>query len=277
MLLTPRYGEDPLISIEVRDPGPHPIVSQHRRLEAQLAELSDDEWHSPSRCHGWTVRDVVTHLASANSFWALSIQAGQAGEPTRFMAGFDPVATPAEMAAKDQCSPQEALEQLVVTGQALADAIDRLQPNDWDLLAEAPPGHLPIWLVADHALWDCWVHERDILLPLDRAVVVDATEVRTCLHYAATLGRAFALASGRNEQGAIVIEASDPDDHVVVEVDAVTVRVHAGPGPDGVAAVQGDAVALLEMLSMRDTAHPVPAELGWLTDGLARVFDQAPG
>jgi uncharacterized protein (TIGR03083 family) len=38
------------------------IDAQRTRLAALLDDLTDDEWHQPSLCAGWTVRDVAAHL-----------------------------------------------------------------------------------------------------------------------------------------------------------------------------------------------------------------------
>lgn len=275
MLLTPAYGDRPILSVEVRDQGPHPVMRQRRRLEALLRDLSAEDWHRPSRCAGWTVQDVITHLSSTNSFWAFSIGAGLAGEPTRFLATFDPVASPAQMVDKVRGTPvRQTLDEFVAGNDALAAVIDGLDEDGWATLAEAPPGHLPIQLVADHALWDSWVHERDVALPLDQQPVVEADEVRCCLRYGVGLGLAFALTNGSTVTGAMAVDVDGPDDHVVVEVDHHHVRVHGGDAPDGAPHLRGGAVALVELLSIRDPGVAPPDGLRWLTDGLAEVFDQ---
>ena len=38
------------------------IAAQRLALAAELDRLTDDEWHTPSLCDGWTVRDVAAHL-----------------------------------------------------------------------------------------------------------------------------------------------------------------------------------------------------------------------
>ncbi len=275
MLLTPRYTAPPVLSVEVRSPGAHPLVAQRQRLGELLADLSDAEWAHPSRCEGWTVQDVVTHLTSTNGFWVLSIQAGLAGEPTRFLGAFDPVATPAQLVDQVQgTAVAETLEAYAASTGTLVDVIDALDDEQWDVLAEAPPGHLPIRLVADHALWDCWVHERDIVLPLGRPPVVEAAEVLTCLRYGAGLGHSFQLCRGLSEEGAMAICVTDPASELVVAVGPEQVRVHGGRAPEGTGELRGDAVEVLERLSMRDVGTPSPAELAWFTAGLAEVFDQ---
>jgi uncharacterized protein (TIGR03083 family) len=275
MLLTPRYGDRPILAVEVRDAGPHPIMRQRRRLEGFLRDLTEDDWHRPTRCEGWSVQDVITHLTSTNGFWAFSIGAGLAGEPTRFLATFDPVASPAQMVDKVRGTPiDQTLGEFSAGNDALETVIDGLDETGWSGLAEAPPGHLPIRLVADHALWDAWVHERDVLLPLGRPPVVEPDEVRACLRYAVGLGLAFALTRGEVAGGAMVVEVADPDDRLVVAVEDDVIRVHGGATPDGSLQVRGDAVALVEHLSIRDPGVAPPPGIGWLTSGLAEVFDQ---
>src|SRR6187402_199779 len=98
MQLTPRYGSDPIITL---DGSPSaiaaPAVRQRRRLAATLASFTDEQWAHPSRCEGWSSRDVIVHLDSTNAFWAFSAAEGLRGEPTRFLTTFDPVTSPAQL------------------------------------------------------------------------------------------------------------------------------------------------------------------------------------
>ncbi len=276
MLLQPRYGHPPVIVVDARVPGDeHPVMRQRRRLEALLGELDEAGWQHPTRCAGWSVQDVITHLVSTNGFWSLSMRAGLAGEPTRFLGTFDPVATPALLVdMAEGTPPAETLEQFVAGNDDLASLIETFGFDEWNTIAEAPPGHLPIGLVADHALWDGWVHERDIALPLGRPVVVDPDEVLTSLRYAACLGRGFDASTGTREAPPVVVEVRDPDAVVVVTLEEGVVRVGDGPAPEGALRGEGDAVEVLEMLSVRDPGLPMPEAVAALTAGLATVFDQ---
>lgn len=42
-------------------------------LAAYLRTLSDEDWHAPSLCHGWSVKDVVAHVVSYEELGALGV------------------------------------------------------------------------------------------------------------------------------------------------------------------------------------------------------------
>ena len=277
MQLTPRYGGPPILDLRaaVGDPA-EPLVRQRRRLAAVLGGLDDDAWAADSRCAGWSVRDVVAHLVTTNQFWALSLGAALAGEPTRLLATFDPVATPAALVDATRSQPAaEVLAAFVETNDALAAGVAGIDGDGWSMPGEAPPGHVPLRAVVLHALWDAWVHERDVVLPLGLAPVEEPDEIAGCLAYAAALGPVFALTRGTDRRGAIAVEATEPDLRLVVEVgEAVTVR--SGDAPAGALSLAGRAVDLVEALSVRAPLPcPVPDGDRWLVQGLVDVFDGA--
>ena len=143
----------------------------------------------------------------------------------------------------------------------------------WSTPAEAPPGHVAIALVAQHALWDSWVHERDIVLPLALPCTVEADEVAAALTYAAALSPAFLACQGSTRAGVVEVCTTDPDVQVRVEVGAQVV-IGDGPAPADAIRITGDAVAVLEALSHRGP-FPVPLapEDRWVLGGLEQAFD----
>ena len=121
-----------------------------------LRELTAAQSNTRSRCEGSTARDVVAHLVGVNSFWHGSITAGLAGAPTRVLGGFDPAATPPLMVEQmASITPLEVLDQFVSTSEAVLSVLAGLDEDSWCVAAESPAGHVPIRLVAQHALWDC--------------------------------------------------------------------------------------------------------------------------
>jgi uncharacterized protein (TIGR03083 family) len=277
MELRPRYDGPPILDLGpgAANPGA-PMVRQRARLGALLTELTDDEWAHPSRCDGWSTRDVVSHLITVNQFWAVSIGAARGGAPTRFLTDFDPVATPAQLVDAQRHRPvAEVLEKYDASCAELAAAVDGLQDDQWDLLGEAPPGHIALRGVVGHALWDSWVHERDILLPLGRRQVEEPDEIRDSLRYAAVLGLALLVLGGHEGREVVALDVTEPDVQLTVAV-GPTVSVRDGlPEADPTVRLRGTAVDVLEALSVRQPFTDLPDEHRGLLGGLAAVFDQA--
>lgn len=273
MQLNPRYDDPTFLRLLTpTDPPGAATIRQRARLADLLAGLTPDQWASESRCAGWSVQDVIAHLTTTNQFWAFSLAADP---PTRFLATFDPVASPAELVegVRGQ-SPDETLARFVETNDALTAAIGAI--DDWDRPAEAPPGHIPVRGVVLHALWDSWIHERDIALPLGMEPAREDDEVLGTLTYAASLGLLFDAVYGDGSPRTLAVEVTDPDASFVVELDGgVTVRPAEPADFEAEAAgtvVRGPAVDVAEALSLRGPfPEPVPAEV---MRGLATVFDQ---
>ena len=276
MLLTPRYDDPAFLRFDLPlgDPAV-PLLRQRRRLAGLLGELDDAQWAAATRCEGWSVQDVVAHLVTTNQFWAFSIASALGGEPTRFLATFDPVVSTVEMVAAVRSQrPADVLDRFVETNEAIAAAIADLDDDGWSTLAEAPPGHVPLRALALHALWDAWIHERDIVFPLGLTPVEEPDEIAGCLGYGAALSPAFGVAAGTTRQGAIAVEATDPDICFVVEV-GESVVVRAGDAPPDALRLYGPAVELVEALCFRmPLPCPVPDDHQWLLSGLAEVFDR---
>lgn len=277
MLASPRYEGPPIISMS-GDPGDQlaPFVRQRRRLQATLEALDPDDWSSPTRCDEWSVQDVVAHLVGVNAFWQASVRAGLAGTPTRVLVGFDPAVTPALMVEPmRELAPAEVLERFVASNDGLLAVFDGLDDGQWMTAAETPAGHVAIRVVAHHALWDCWIHERDIALPLGLTPAVEPDEIRSSLRYVSALGPAFALSTGRTFADVFAVEANDPNESFVLDVDhSVVVRDDDGRDRADEMCLRGGALTLVEALSLR-APLPASAPNSWreLLRGLATAFD----
>jgi uncharacterized protein (TIGR03083 family) len=273
--LTPQYGDRPVITLD-GDPSAIavPAVRQRRRLAATLASLSAEQWAHASRCAGWSARDVIVHLESTNAFWEFSIAAGRTGEPTRMLQTFDPVASPAKLVARSEISWPEVAERFAASSATFTALLESLDETDWPKIAEAPPGHITISATAHHALWDSWVHERDVLLPLGLPLAVEPDEVAACLRYVAGVTPGFAITRGLARTGTFAVVASDPSVAFVVEI-ASGVQVRDRRPDDAVElTLTGDAVELLEALSVRrPLGQVVPPESAWMIGGLQEIFE----
>lgn len=274
MQLEPRYGDAPILRLD-GDPSAifEPLVRQNERLGNKLATLTDEQWAAGSRCEKWTVRDVIVHLGITNQFWTMSVAAGVAGEPTRMLEGFDPATTPLALGAGNDDSSADVLEQFLQASAAWRSTLEGLSSAYWEAQAEAPPGHLSVSAVAHHALWDSWVHERDILLPLGETPVQESDEVLSSLRYAMGLSASFEFHAGAGRTGEVGFLVNDPAGAFTLTVDN-DVSVAAGCSADSLV-LEANAVALLEGISRR---APMPVEVGpdvaWLFEGLQKAFDQ---
>jgi len=274
MRVTPRYDGPALLEIAgPLDDQLVPLTRQRRRFETMLAGLTDDEWRTTTRCEGWTVQDVAAHLVGVNAFWQMSIMAGLAGEPTRVLTNFDPASTPTLLIEPMRALPPgEVLAQLVASHDSLLGVISGLDDAGWAMPAESPAGHVPVRLLAFHALWDCWIHERDVALPLGRTPAVETDEVASSLRYAAAISPGFLISSGGGCRGRFAVDAHEPATQFWLEVND-SVRVYDGIAVDDASCLRGDAVALTEALSVRaPLPADAPAEWHALLGGLAAAF-----
>jgi uncharacterized protein (TIGR03083 family) len=280
MRLTPRY-DGPAVLRFTEAPGDLavPLLRQRRRLGAVLEGLDAEHWSTQSRCESWSVRDVVAHLVGADQFWVLSTSAALAGEPTRYLDGFDPVVIPAQMVEQTQGQPPDEVLATYLAGvEAFADVVTGLDDAQWSMPAEGPPGHVALHCMIRHALWDAWVHERDIVLPLGSAPVEEPDEVVACLEYAAAVGPTFLSLLGTSRSGTLAVLGTDPTARVMVELgESVTVGVGIQEVPPGAVVLEGPSVELVEAFSVR-APFPcaVPDGDRWLLSGVPTVFDSVP-
>lgn len=274
MQLNPRYDGPPVLAVTGDDDPPLvPFVRQRRRLAERLASRSVEDWATSSRCDGWTVRDVIAHLVTVNGFWEQSVRAGRSGEPTRILATFDPEAHPPLLVRSlGDISGDEVLDRFVASNESLIGVLEDLAPDEWALTAETPAGHVPISRLVDHGLWDGWIHERDVAIPLGLDLVDEPDEVAVALRYAAVLGPGLMATSGDVAPGTVALVATEPDVALTIDV-GPTVAVRSGVDDADVPTLRGRAADLVEALSIR---APLPADApeAWrdLAGCLAAVF-----
>jgi hypothetical protein len=168
---------------------------------------------------------------------------------------FDPAVAPMKMVDDiGSLSAAQALDLFVSSNAELAATVEALDEIGWPTLAESPLGAVPIRLLMSHALWDSWVHERDILLPLGMEPTVVADESSRA-RYVSALTQGFAFGAAMECRAEFGIEATDPDFHCVMAAgDAVTIRIEHPD--DSMPVLRGPAVELTEALSTR---RPLPA------------------
>ncbi|HET8659224.1 MAG TPA: maleylpyruvate isomerase family mycothiol-dependent enzyme [Micromonosporaceae bacterium] len=188
------------------------LVAEQERLEAILARLPAAAWDRPSAVDGWSVRDVVLHLAQTEEA-VMATVAGQpgAGLMTGRLAAERPAAGTIDevmdrMVRADSSGPGEVFARWAAARRAAVAALRGADPRKPLAWAQAPlkPATLATTRLAEH-----WAHGLDITGPLGVAFP-DTGRLR---HIAwlghSTLPYAFALAGLAPQE--IYCELAAPD------------------------------------------------------------------
>lgn len=192
------------------------LTEQHAELEAVLTALTDEGWATPTpRCPGWTVSDVVLHLAQTDEMALASVRGGF-GEALERMAG-DLTTTGsvddgagAMVAAERGAPPAKVHERWRSGASALRQACSEIDPRE-----------RVQWVVSDMAartlattrLAECWIHTGDVLTAFGWPVAA-CDRIRHIARLAwRTLPYAFASA-GRALAGPVRFDLTGPNGEV---------------------------------------------------------------
>jgi uncharacterized protein (TIGR03084 family) len=188
------------------------LTQQQDQLAALLDGLGDDDWTRPSRCEGWTVADVVLHLAQTNEMAVASVHGAFGETVERLSAGLAPATSVDEavdgMVALERGTPHTALRErwrasAVEQAAALAGA-GASRRVQW------VAGDLTVRTLATTRLAETWIHGGDVA-----AAFGTAPPVTGALRHVARLAwrmlpYAFGQA-GRTLSGPVAFELRGPD------------------------------------------------------------------
>jgi uncharacterized protein (TIGR03084 family) len=243
------------------------LAAELSELAGFLTSLTDTDWARPSPCEGWSVADVVLHLAQTNEMAIASTQGR-----------FEEVVA-AAMAAGG--TPKDVDE-----GAAIAVERERGQPNEavlarWqasadtlrDLLAAADPharvtwvtGQLSIRTLTTTRLAETWIHAGDVRSSLDLAPVATDRLWHIARLAWRTLPYAFARA-GRELAGPVALELTAPGGE-----DVWRFVPDAQADADAMTRVSGRAVDLCLVAARR--VQPADTELEATGPHAAAVLD----
>jgi hypothetical protein len=168
--------------------------------------------------------------------------------------------------------PGAVLDALSASTADLAEALSSIDGDEWSLLSESPIGHVPLTVIAAHSMWDSWLHERDVLLPLGRPPAVEAEELLTAAAFTLFLGGAQGgvlddpAPVGDGPEGPVegAVRFDDLPDHALrLCVDRDVRVVVEAPGTEEPAV--GSAVTFVEAVTGRAPVAPtlqrLPVEL----------------
>lgn len=182
------------------------LVSEQDRLDAILDALDTDAWNTPSSAEGWTVVDVVLHLAQTEE----AVVASAADARSRGQGTFRSAETLDDamerMVRSERAPPDEVFARWRDARRAAVDALQRAdlqQPLRW-AVAPLKPATLATTRLAEH-----WAHGLDITEPL--AIPFPDTDR---LRHVAWLGHAslpYAFSFAGQEPRDVFCELTAPD------------------------------------------------------------------
>ena len=166
------------------------LEAEDDRLEGILAGLDDAAWLSPSAAPGWTIVDVVLHLAQSDE-WVV-VSAGAPADDERWRTRTASVDDMVEgWVQEERAAPAEVFARWRASRRAEVDALraaDPKRPLPW-VAASLKPVTLATTRLAEH-----WAHALDIVGPLG----IELPDTDRLRHIAwlghATLPYAFAIA-----------------------------------------------------------------------------------
>jgi uncharacterized protein (TIGR03084 family) len=140
------------------------LAAQHAELARLLGGLDEDAWGAPSRCAGWSVSDVVLHLAQTDEM-ALASLDGHLQEHVEAEAAVWAGASDVDdgagrlVAAQRGAPPRAVHERWLAASGGVRRALAEKDPHDrvtW------VAGELTVRTLATTRLAECWIHTHDV-------------------------------------------------------------------------------------------------------------------
>jgi uncharacterized protein (TIGR03083 family) len=217
-------------------------VAHRRRFAGSVGSLDEAALRTASRCSEWTVADVLRHGCDVDR-WLRAIWAGEVP-----FDAFDARVTPHQAVLEGRSVPDvEVRDRYVQSADAMAGDVEGSGPERWGLPSLSPAGAVPWWLSLLHAMYDSWVHERDVLLPLGHDPGVERDEVDAVLAYSLGLVPLLMRGLGDGEPfGAVVCGFQ-----VTTGEGLITVRRLGSESPPGAPVLTGDPALVVDAISGR--------------------------
>ena len=186
------------------------LERQDARLDAILASLSDEQWDAPSLCEGWSVRDVVLHLAQTDEAVVASIEQRPAPIPVEGASNVDEAME--QWVRKERDSTPDVRARWNDASKAALEGLRTADPNQQLQWAAAP---LKAKTLATTRLSEHWIHTLDIADPLgiDNPDTEDIHDIAWLAWR--TIPYAF-MRAGRDDAPTVRAELVAPDGTTVV-------------------------------------------------------------
>jgi uncharacterized protein (TIGR03083 family) len=131
-------------------------------------ELAAAEWLLPTECPGWSVQDQLGHVIGVERS-LLGEAPPEWDEPLGQHVKNDFAAMNEKwIAARRGRTGNEVLAEFKEVTESRLAALDRLSEEEWAKVGFSPAGEVPYAEFMEVRVFDCWVHEQDVRLALDR-------------------------------------------------------------------------------------------------------------
>ncbi len=181
------------------------LAAEYARLDAVLAVLEPDAWARPSAAAGWTIADVVVHLAQSEEFVLASVAKNGSGFAREDGVPLDELMDRLVVADRG-ATGSEVLERWRCASRSAVEALRGCSPDDRLPWAAVP---LSARTLATTRLAEHWAHALDITVPLG----IDYPDTARLRHIAWLAQRTlpYAFATAGEEGGPVRCELTGPD------------------------------------------------------------------
>ncbi|HVF21114.1 MAG TPA: maleylpyruvate isomerase family mycothiol-dependent enzyme [Mycobacteriales bacterium] len=183
------------------------VEAELDRLDLILGRLTDPQWKSASAAPGWSIADVVLHLAQTEEFVLASVGGGERSQRIDLVGGTVDEVMGNLVAAERATPPDAILDRWRAARTASLAALRRADPTEplqW-VAAPLKPASLATTRLAEH-----WAHALDITGPL--GIAYDDTDRLRHVAWLAhrTLPYAFSVAFPGTPAPSVYAELTAP-------------------------------------------------------------------
>jgi uncharacterized protein (TIGR03083 family) len=252
-------------------------------IDALLAGLPEAQWRAATPLPGWDVQGVVSHIIGTESF----LEGIAAPEPDIDVKALDHVRN--DIGAMNECwvrhlgtqSSSSVLEQFRSVTEGRRKVLQDMSEETWNAEGFTPAGPENYGRFMRIRVFDCWMHEQDIRLAIQRPssdAELEGAATRPSLdEVAATLGFVVGKLAKAPDGSRVLFDLTGPLARSIrVSVDGRAQVVADFGGLEPTATVRVDALQFTRLAGGRPMcpARPQDVELGGDQDVAARIVER---
>ncbi len=244
------------------------LAAEHQDLDSIVAELSEEQWRTPTPAEGWTVADQIAHLAFFDSKARLAVE-----EPEKFAGELAEVASDPDAFVEESVrfarehTGDETLGMWRINREELISTLASLSPSS--RIAWYGPAMSPASFISARIM-ETWAHGQDIVDAL--GIARRPTERLRHIAHLGVRARPYSYAA----HGIAM-----PDDEIRVELESPNGQTWTWGPEEASEYVKGTAVDFCLVVTRR--RHPAdtaliasgPSVRQWLT--IAQAYAGPPG